>query len=178
MKSEMNQIINGCIKGKQKARKELFKLYHKTLLGTCLRYSRDKSEAEDILLEGFIQIYSRIETYSGNGSFEGWMRKIIINTAIDYFRKNKKENFHQNIDDYNYLPSDEADILKQISAKEIMSLIQSMPQGYRVVFNLYAIEGYSHKEIADLLKVTESTSKSQVRKARIWLMKRLKYNCE
>ncbi len=170
----MEKLIDDCAKGKQKARKELFRQYHKMLLGICLRYSRDKSEAEDILLEGFMQIYSKIGTYSNVGSFEGWLKKVLLHTAIDYFRKNKRENIHQNIDDYKDLVSEDIDSLKQLSAKEILNLIQSMPQGYRITFNLFAIEGYSHKEIAEKLQVSESTSKSQLRKARIWLMKKLK----
>ena len=93
----MKDLINGCVLGKRKSRKELFRRYHKMLLSICLRYSRDRSEAEDILLEGFMQIYSKIETYSFEGSFEGWMKRIMVNTAIDNFRKNKKEVFHQNI---------------------------------------------------------------------------------
>ena len=172
----MKDLINGCVIGKRKSRKELFRRYHKMLLSICLRYSRDKSEAEDILLEGFMQIYSKIETYSFEGSFEGWMKRIMVNTAIDNFRKNKKEVFHQNIDEYTELVSEETDILKELSAKDIIALIQTMPQGYRIAFNLFAIEGYSHKEIAEKLQVTESTSKSQVRKARIWLMNKLVNN--
>lgn len=172
----MKQLINDCKRGKQKARKELFRLYHKRLLGICLRYSSDKSEAEDILLEGFMNIYLKIDQYKFKGSFEGWMKTIIVHICIDYFRKNKKENHHQNIDDFEDLPSSDYSILNEMSAKEIMELIQTLPQGYRIVFNLFAIEGYSHKEIAQKLDVTESTSKSQVRKARIWLMKKLKNN--
>ncbi len=172
----MEKLIDGCINGKPKARKELFRRFHKVLLGTCLRYSRDKHEAEDILLEGFIQIYAKIESYSYNGSFEGWLKRIMVNTAIDYFRKNKKENLHHNIDDFNDIVSADIDVLNQLSAKEILNLIQTLPQGYRITFNLFAIEGYSHKEISKKLHVTESTSKSQVRKARLWLIKKLKEN--
>ncbi len=172
----MGNLIDGCVKGKPKARKELFRRYQRMLLGTCLRYSRDKSEAEDILLEGFLQIYSKIGTYSNNGSFEGWMKRVMVHTAIDYFRKNRKENTHLNIEDYNNIVSEDFDAVKQLSAKEILELIQTLPQGYRIVFNLFAIEGYSHKEIAEKLEVSESTSKSQVRKARIWLMNRIKRN--
>jgi len=172
----MEKLIEGCIKGKQKARRELFRRYRSILLGVCLRYSRDKSEAEDILLEGFMQIYSKIGSFNGTGSFEGWMKKVMVHTAIDYFRKNRKENFHENIDDYSEIISDDKDILNHLGAKEILNLIQSMPQGYRIAFNLFAIEGYSHKEIAEKLQFTESTSKSQVRKARFWLMKKIDNN--
>lgn len=146
------------------------------LLAICLRYACDKSEAEDILLEGFVQIFTKIETYSNNGSFEGWMKKVVVHTAIDHYRKNRKENSHQNIDDYSHLVSEDMDALKMLSAKDIIKSIQEMPQGYRIAFNLFAIEGYSHKEIAEKLQVTESTSKSQVRKARFWLMKKLNNN--
>lgn len=172
----MEKLIEGCIKGKQKARRELFRRYRSMLLGICLRYSRDKSEAEDVLLEGFMQIYSKIGSFSYEGSFEGWMKKVMVHTAIDYFRKNRKENFHHNIDDYQEIVSDDIDSLNQLSAKEILTLIQAMPQGYRIVFNLFAIEGYSHKEIAEKFKINESTSKSQLRKARMWLMKKIENN--
>ncbi len=174
----MKDLINGCIAGKRKARKELFRRYNKMLLSICLRYSRDKSEAEDVLLDGFMHIYSKIATYSHEGSFEGWMKRIIVNTAIDHFRKNRNELFHQNIDDYTESASYDSNVLKELSAKDILALIQTMPQGYRIAFNLFAIEGYSHKEIAKKLQVTESTSKSQVRKARIWLMNKLDNNYE
>lgn len=172
----MEKLIEGCIKGKQKARRELFRRYRSILLGICLRYSRDKSEAEDILLEGFMQIYSKIGSFNGTGSFEGWMKKVMIHTAIDYFRKNRKENFHENIDDYQEVTSTEIDVFNNLSAKEILGYIQAMPQGYRITFNLFAIEGYSHKEIAEKFNISESTSKSQVRKARMWLMKKLDNN--
>jgi len=96
----MEKLIEGCIKGRQKARRELFRRYRSMLLGICLRYSRDKSEAEDILLEGFMQIYSKIGSFSGSGSFEGWMKKVMVHAAIDYFRKNRKNYFHENIDEH------------------------------------------------------------------------------
>jgi len=174
----MKKLIDGCIKGSQKARKELFRLYNRKLLGICLRYASDKAEAEDMMLEGFMQIFSKIDTYSHSGSFEGWMNKVMVYTAIDLYRKNKKELFHDNIDDHLEIGSDDFNALNQLTAREIIELIQTLPRGYQMVFNLFAIEGYSHKEIAERLEITESTSKSQVRKARIWLMKKLKNNYE
>jgi len=174
----MENLIDGCIKGKPKARKELFHRYRKMLLGICLRYSRDKSEAEDILLEGFVLIYSKIQSYSFEGSFEGWMKKIVVHTAIDYYRKNKKENAHDNIEDHYDMASESVDAFKLLSAKDILLLIQSMPSGYKMVFNLFAIEGYSHKEIAEKMKISVSTSKSQLRKARSWLIQKVSYNID
>ncbi len=175
-KYNMEKLIEGCIKGNPKARREIFRRYRSVLLGICLRYSRDKSEAEDVLLEGFMQIYQKIGSYAGKGSFEGWMKTVMVHAAINYFRKNQKENFHENIEDYSEIITDEINILNHLDAKEILKLIQSMPQGYRIAFNLFAIEGYSHKEIAEKLQYTESTSKSQVRKARFWLMKKIDNN--
>ncbi|MBU3926171.1 MAG: sigma-70 family RNA polymerase sigma factor [Bacteroidetes bacterium] len=174
----MKKLIDGCKAGNSKARKELYHRYNRKFLGTCLRYARDKAEAEDMMLEGFMQIFSKIETYSHAGSFEGWMKKVMVYTAIDFYRKNKKELHHDNIDDHLEVGSDDTNALNQLSAKEIIDLIQTLPQGYRIVFNLFAIEGYSHQEIAERLDITESTSKSQVRKARIWLMKKLRNNYE
>jgi RNA polymerase sigma-70 factor (ECF subfamily) len=174
----MKNLIDGCIKGKHLARKELFRKYRQMLLGICLRYARDKAEAEDILLEGFMQIYTKIGSFSNEGSFEGWMKKVMVNTAIDFFRKNRKEIIHQNIDDFHEVVSPDFDAFNQLSAKDILTMIQIMPQGYRIVFNLFAIEGYSHKEIAEKLQISESTSKSQLRKARIWLVNKLKSSYE
>ncbi len=174
--NNLETLINGCAKGKNKARRELFNRYKRELLGICMRYARDKSEAEDILLEGFIQIYSKVKTYEGRGSFEGWMKRIIVNTAIDYFRKYRRENMHQNIDDYMEVTNPDQDAFMKLNEKEILTLIQSLPAGYRVVFNLFAIEGYSHAEIADRLGITVSTSKSQLRKARAKLVHTLENN--
>jgi RNA polymerase sigma factor (sigma-70 family) len=172
--AELDKTINDCKKGKAKARKLLYEQYHRLLLGICVRYSRDKSEAEDILLDGFMQIFQKIESYAFEGSFEGWMKRIIVHTAIDHFRKNKKENFHLDIDDFQQTASNTTDVLKKMAADDILKIIQQLPPGYRLTFNLFAIEGYSHKEIAERLNISESTSKSQVRKARLCLIGKLK----
>lgn len=160
------EMINGCLKRKRRAQKILFEKYHASLMGICMRYAKNKSEAEDILLIGFTRIFQKIESYSAAGSFEGWLRKIVINVAIDNFRKNKKNYYFENIEDVS-LSSEYADFVPDSFAMEdILKTVQSLPNGYRVVFNLYAIEGYSHKEIAELIGVSESTSKTQYLKAR------------
>lgn len=160
------EIILGCLKRKRKAQKILFERYHASLMGICMRYAKNKSEAEDILLMGFTRIFQKIESYSAAGSFEGWLRRIVINVAIDNFRKNKKNYYFENIDDAgnnveyaDYIPD-------TFAMADILKTVQSLPNGYRIVFNLYAIEGYSHKEIAELLGFSESTSKTQYLKAR------------
>ena len=167
------ELIRRCKKNSTKAQKVLYKTYHSSLLGICMRYGKSKAEAEDILHIGMMKIYKNIGSFSGNGSFEGWMKRIIVNTAVDNFRKNHKHYYHENIDDI----SESADLSDEISdnlaAKDILKTIQQLPPGYRLVFNLYAIEGFSHKEIARKLGISESTSKTQLLKARLKLQKML-----
>ena len=166
MYSTEKEIIEGCLKRKRRAQKVLFEKYHASLMGICMRYSKSKSEAEDVLLMGFTRILKKIKTYSGKGSFEGWMKRIVVNIAIDNYRHNNKYYFHESIEEThvdlefaNYIPDN-------LAVEEILKTIQNLPNGYRIVFNLFAIEGYSHKEIAEKLGITESTSKTQFLKAR------------
>lgn len=167
------EIIEGCIKGKRKAQKALFEKYHKVMLGICLRYANSYAEAEDVLIEGFMQVFKKIKTYKGTGSFEGWMKRLFVNRAIDNFRKNKKLNFYEDLENVQnkfVIQNNAHDIL---SKKELLQTIQELPPGYRIVFNLYAIEGYSHKEIAEKLNISESTSKTQLMKAKNRLAKKI-----
>ena len=166
MYSTEKEIIEGCLKRKRRAQKVLFEKYHASLMGICMRYSKSKSEAEDVLLMGFTRILKKINTYSGKGSFEGWMKRIVVNIAIDNYRHNSKHYFHESIEEsFSHLEYAEY-IPDNLTLEEILKTIQSLPNGYRVVFNLFAIEGYSHKEIAEMLGITESTSKTQFLKAR------------
>ena len=160
------EIISGCLQKKRSAQKALYNRYHPMLMGICLRYGKSKTEAEDVLLMGMTRIFKKMNTYTGNGSFEGWMKKIIVNIAIDNYRKNFKYYFHEDIESvtvgeigYDYIPDN-------FSVNDIIKTIQQLPAGYRIVFNMFAIEGYSHKEIADKLDISESTSKTQLLKAR------------
>ena len=144
-------------------------------MGICMRYAKSKAEAEDVLLMGFTRIYKKIKQFSGQGSFEGWMRRIMVNVAIDNFRKNQKYYYHEDIEETyaTSMPTDE--IPDTFSTEEILRTIQQLPTGYRIVFNLFAIEGYSHKEIAEILGVSESTSKTQLLKARKKLRSQLSW---
>jgi RNA polymerase sigma factor (sigma-70 family) len=160
------EIINGCLKRKRKAQKILFERYHASLMGICMRYAKNKSEAEDILLMGFTRIFQKIESYSSKGSFEGWLRRIVINVAIDNFRKNKKNYYFETLEDSSFNSEYANYVPDNFALEDILKTVQSLPNGYRMVFNLFAIEGYSHKEIAELLGVSESTSKTQYLKAR------------
>ena len=169
------EIIKGCLKHKRKAQKALFEKYHPLMMGICMRYAKSRPEAEDILLIGFSRIYKKMKQFGGKGSFEAWMKRIIINVAIDNFRKNLKYYNNKNIDELHdvALPTDE--IEDNFSVGEILKTVQDLPPGYRLVFNLYAIEGYAHKEIARMLDISESTSKSQLLKARKKLREQLSY---
>ncbi len=149
----------------------LFDLYSKKMMGVCLRYCNDYDEAKDILQDGFIKIFDNIKNCKNTLAIEGWMKRIFINTAIDYHRKNKNIKNNLNIDDIGYLTDEAESAINDISAETILKIIQEMPMGYKTVFNLFAIEGYSHKEIADKLMISENTSKSQYSKAKGYLQK-------
>jgi RNA polymerase sigma-70 factor (ECF subfamily) len=166
------ELISLCLKGDRTSCKQLFELYSRKMMGVCYRFARDRSEAEDILQEGFVRIFNKLHLYSGEGSFEAWIRRVIINTALKYRQKNiAKYNFSE-LDNLNiYDPS--PNIIDEISKNEILELVQNLPDGYKTVFNLYVIEGYSHKEIAETLNIGESTSRSQLVKARGLLKEQL-----
>mgnify|MGYP005838133807 FL=1 len=160
------EIIEGCKKQKRKAQRMLYDRFSSKFLGVCMRYAKDKPEAEDILQEGFLKIFERIDQYNFSGSFEGWMRRIIVNTAISNYRKNLKHYNHSNIDDIYEFEQEISDPDVEFSMEEMLSVIQSLSPGYRMVFNLFAIEGYPHKEIAEMLGIDIATSKSQYSRAR------------
>jgi RNA polymerase sigma factor (sigma-70 family) len=166
-------LITGCIKGNQIAQKTLFDSFSPKFFALCLRYMKSTDDAEDVLQEGMVKIFTKLPEYKGKGSFEGWMRRIVVNTCLDQIRKNQKLKFDVSIDKEEYKLSMNAHILENMSANELIEEIKKMPPGYRVVFNMFAIEGYSHQEIAEKLGVKESTSKSQYLRARAYLKERI-----
>lgn len=151
----------------------LFREFSDEMFGVCLYYSKDYTESEDILHEGFIKIFKNISKFKHKGSFEGWMRRIMINTALEKFRKEKHLHAISNIDDHegDFISED---IVSNITARDLISLIQQLSPKYRMVFNLYAIEGYSHKEISKMMGISEGTSKSNLARARAVLQKNVK----
>ena len=161
------RIIKRCIRKDRSAQKQLFDTYASILLGVCRRYTIDLSEAEDILQEGFIKIFLNLKNFSGKGPLINWMRKIMINTAITYYHRQYKHRFHKEIEETEsagMISSEEWDT--DFTREELLGVIQGLPPGYRMVFNLYAIEGYKHKEIAELLNIDVNTSKSQYSRAK------------
>ncbi len=167
------QLLRGCKEKNLAAQKQLYDRFAKKMMGVCLRYADSPAEAQDSLQDGFIKVFEKINSYQATGSLEGWIKKVMVNTALDNFRKRKHERNNVEIDiiDINHSSYDEAH--DNLSAKELLNIIQQLPAGYRTVFNLYAIEGYSHKEISELLGITESTSKSQYSRAKLHLQKKI-----
>jgi RNA polymerase sigma factor (sigma-70 family) len=168
------QIIDGCVRHDRKAQRLLYEKYSRFLLGVCMRYSADKAEAEDILQDSFLKIFFNIREYSGSGSFMGWLRKIAVNTAITHYHKNLKYRYHVEIEEYmsaeTGITSFEEDFY---SSEELYKVLNELPAGYRMVFNLYAIEGYKHKEIAEQLGIDTNTSKSQYSRAKSVIREKL-----
>ncbi len=174
MKRTDEELRALCIKGDGNAQNELYRRYAPKLWGVCLRYAKNRMSAEDILQEGFIRIFTYLDKFENKGSFEGWMRRTMVNTAINYYKKflstSKEAEYHE----YMSGKTLDADALSSMSHQELLKLVQQMPNGYRTVFNLYIIEGYSHKDIAEKLSISENTSKSQLSRARGFLQAKIR----
>ncbi|MEK7257053.1 MAG: RNA polymerase sigma factor [Bacteroidota bacterium] len=161
-------LITACIQRERWAQKVLYEEHYPKMMGVCLRYAGNQDEALDILHEGFIKVFKNLHRYEVGTSLNSWIRRIMVNTAIDYYRKVVRRR-SEDIETAYHVSADDADALSQLSEKEILQAVQELSPAYRAVFNLYIIEGYSHKEIADLLNITESTSRSNLVKARLKL---------
>ena len=166
-------IIAGCKAHKPSSQRELYGIFAPKMLAICMRYAQDKAEAEDILQDSFIKVFKKIQKYDDRGSLEGWIRRITVNTAIDHIRKRKNRQGDITINEAITEEVSES-ALDQLELEFLFKLIQALPPGYRVVFNLYAIEGYSHAEIGEKLNISESTSRSQYTRARAMLKTRIK----
>ena len=165
--TDEQQLIAECIRGKSWAQKAIYDQYASTMLSVCIRYVTDRETARDLLQDGFIKLFTKIETFSGKGAFGGWARRIFVTTALEHLRRNDTLKQSASIDDVGYsIENDEVSVVDKISADDLMDCISNLSTGYRTVFNLYAIEGYSHAEIAETLKITEATSRSQFMRAR------------
>ena len=168
----LNHIIEGCQRGERSAQRILYDKYNRILMSICYRYS--KSEAEDLLQMSFVKIFQNIEKYTGSGSFEGWMKRITVNTAITYYNKKSVLKYSEDISDHNEnFSHHSADVISSISADDLVEVINELPDIYRIPFNLYAIEGYKHHEIAEMMDISEGTSKSQVSRARKMIQNKL-----
>ncbi len=162
-------IVKGCLDNEATAQRELYNKYSSKMLAVCYRYAQHREDAEDMLQEGFIKIFTQMHTFENRGSFEGWIRRIIIHTCINILKKNKKFSEHSDIIYANGVAINGENVPSIIQAKQVVECIRMLPIGYRTVLNLYAIEGYCHREIADILEIEESTSRSQYTRAKAML---------
>lgn len=171
---EIKNIIKGCLAGNRRDQELLYRRHAAKLYAVCLQYSGNDEEARDILQDGFIKIFENLIHYKYEGSFEGWMRRIVVNTALEKYRS--KHNLHR-VDDIDLIPEPDADPETEdysgLDAVDLLDIIRGLPPKYRMVFNLFAIEGYSHKEIGQMFKISEGTSKSNLSRARTILQKRV-----
>lgn len=169
-----SQLIEGCKKHDSKALKLLYEQYAGRMLSVCRRYVSDIETARDLMHDGFVLVFENIADYRGDGSFEGWLRRIFVNTVLSYLRKNDVLSNSMEIELQYDLSSKELSIIEKMEINELLECIAQLPTGYRTVLNLYSIEGYSHKEIAERLGITEETSRSQLFRAKAMLQKMMK----
>lgn len=170
---EMDQLIRGCLNGNRNAQKQFYEHFAPSMMGVCLRYADDAEMAEDFLQEGFIRIFTRLKSFRSEGSIEGWVHRVMVNTALEILRKNDVLKHSVDIETAYSISDSLPDAFRQLTTAELLKHIQSLPAGFRTVFNLFAIEGYSHQEIAAMLNISEGTSKSQYARAKAWLQKRI-----
>ena len=168
----LDDLMQGCKAGDSRMQELLYRQTAPTMFAICMRYAKDRMEAEDSLQMGYVKVFQKMKEYRGEGSFEGWMKRIMVNTAIESYRKNLRSLFVVQIDEMHDPPATGFD-LNKLGVQDLMNLIQQLADGYRVVFNMYAIEGYSHKEIAETLGISEGASKSQLSRARAILKEKV-----
>jgi RNA polymerase sigma-70 factor (ECF subfamily) len=170
---DLKEIIESCVAGNERAQAKLYELFAPKMFGVCLRYAADSAEAEDNLQEGFIKVFKYIEKFRHEGSFEGWMRRIMVNVSLEKYRK---QHYMYPVEDIEIYEGNvfANDILDEISVQELIALIQELPPRYRMVFNLYVMEGMSHREIGKEMNISEGTSKSNLARARDILQRKVK----
>ena len=167
-----HELVEGCKKGDRKAQEKLYSLYASKMMGLCLRYARDNFEAEDMLQTGFIRMFEKIHSFRNEGSFEGWLRRLMVNNAIELYRQNLRMfAIIDPVNDGSSVP--EISPSHNLHTEDLLKFIQELSPGYRMVFNMYAIEGYNHREIAETLGINEGTSKSQLARARTLLQEKI-----
>ena len=173
MIGKIENIIEGCRRKDRESQKLLYEMFSASMFGVCLRYAGSRDDAQDILHEGFLKIFEKIGQFESRGSFEGWIRRIMVNTALERYRSlHKSVTLNEEIAESENNIS--AEMNDSITVKELMSMIRELTPQYRLVFNLYAIEGYSHKEISKMLNISEGTSKSNLSRARSILQEKVK----
>ena len=172
--SSLEQLAAACGQGERKAQRALFEALSPKMMAVCLRYMGNREEAEDVLQEGFITLFTKLDSYQGAGSFEGWARRIFVNTALMHLRRTDALGNSEDVDAAWNITSDDPSAIQRIGYNDLIRMISSLPPGFRTVFNMYVVEGYSHKEIAEELGCTEATSRSKLQRARIRLQEMIR----
>lgn len=176
VRPEERRLIDLCRKGDSLAQRALYDMLSSKMFAVCIRYMGDRDAAEDVLQDGFVTLFSKIDSFSGEGSFEGWARKIFVNTALMSLRKNDVLKESNDLESAMDIGNSSPSALQKIGYKDLLKMIASLPTGFRTVFNMYVIEGYSHKEIGEALGISENTSRSQLQRARVMLQKKIEEN--
>lgn len=160
------QLVTDCLNGVKPAQKRLYDLYAWKMMAVCMRYCKDRETAMDLLHDGFLKVFTHLDSYRGSGSLEGWIRRIMVNTSLEYLRHRNDEGFQMDVEEAYGLTNGEMGALERMETDELIRCIQQLPDAYRTVFNLFVVEGYSHKEIADTMHITESSSRVYLTRAK------------
>ena len=168
------RLIESCREGDRAAQKVLYERLAPRMFPVCIRYIGDREAAEDVLQDGFVTLFTRLDSYKGEGSFEGWARKIFVTTALMELRRKDALKMSDELDVVRGMKSETVSQLQSIGYKDLMNLITQLPPGFRTVFNLYAVEGFTHKDIGEMLGISETTSRTQLSRARAWLQNKIK----
>lgn len=174
----IEHLIEGCIKGNRQSQTKLYNLYMQKMFVVCLRYCNNREEAEEVLQEGFMKVFEFLNQYKFEGSFEGWIRKIMVNCALQKYRSKRQLRLVVDIDTTEVTGTGHDETISKIGTKELLNMIQQLPPAYRMVFNLFVFEGMKHREIAELLNISEGTSKSNLSDARHLLQKAIRLNLQ
>ncbi|MCX6319360.1 MAG: RNA polymerase sigma factor [Bacteroidetes bacterium] len=164
------QLVKDCLRGKPEAQRQLYALFAESMLGLCYRYTKSINDAEDVLQDGFVKVYTSLHQYKSDGPLGAWVRRIMVNTALNFLKKNKKYRDEMYFSEQPLHPVADDNPVLDMDAKELASLIRQLPQGYQTIFNLHAVEGYSHVEIGEMLGISDGTSRSQYARARALLI--------
>jgi len=168
-----DELVQGCVKGDPIAQKALYERFARKMMSVCMRYASNRDQAKDMLQDGFMKVFQKVDHYRGDGPLGGWIARTMVNTALDHIRRNKPYDHSLDLTEAEHLHQEDSHTVASMGADELLALVQALPTGYRTVFNLFAIEGFQHKEIAEKLGISENTSKSQFMKARAHLRKLL-----
>ncbi|TSJ43574.1 sigma-70 family RNA polymerase sigma factor [Mucilaginibacter corticis] len=163
---ELHHLIKGCVKQDRKSQKMLYKAFYGFSMAICLRYAGDRDEAAEVMNQGFFKVFTKIETYDSTRPFKAWLGRIMTNVSIDYYRANLKMAYAEDLEQAEHIHDASVATDNNLNYNDLLAMVQRLPQGYRTVFNLFAIDGYSHEEIADMLNINIGTSKSNLFKAR------------